>query len=260
MLGEPAPTQGDINFRLFGIPIRIHPLFWLVSVVLGASNRGVPAILTWVAAALISILIHELGHGLVIKAYGYHPWIVLYGMGGITCHDPREKFNSKANSTLGQIGISLAGPVAGFLLAALLLGILYLAGFRGRIVYGWPLNLRPFWVEVSDVARLANGGMIELSRRAEFVNDVFYISIFWGLINLLPIYPLDGGQIIREFLLYMNPQEGISQSLMLSILTAGLVAALGMIKLNDWFICLFFAYLAYQSFTALQAYSSGGRW
>jgi stage IV sporulation protein FB len=260
LLSEPSPTQGDINFRLFGIPIRIHPFFWLVSVLLGASNRGVPGILIWVAAIFVSILIHELGHALVIKAYGLHPWIVLYGMGGLACHDPREKFNSKANSTLGQISIFFAGPAAGFLLAALLLGILYLAGFRDRIVYGWPLNLRPFWVELSDVARLADGGVIEFSRRAEFVNDVFFICVFWGLINLLPIYPLDGGQIVREFLLYMNPQEGIRQSLMLSILTAGLVSALGMIKLQDVFICLFFAYLAYESFTALQAYSSGGRW
>ena len=246
MLGEPAPTQGDIHFSLFGIPIRIHPLFWLVAVILGARNSGLPEILIWVAAVLVSILIHELGHALVIKAYGFHPWVVLYGMGGVTCHDHSENYSSKANSTLGQISISFAGPAAGFLLAAALVMALYLAGHRAEVFFGWPLNLRPFWMESTSLAGL--------------VNSIFFICVLWGLVNLLPIYPLDGGQIVREILLYLNPQEGIRQSLMLSVLTAGLVAVFGMIKLQDWFIGLFFAYLAYESFTALQAYSRGGRW
>jgi stage IV sporulation protein FB len=262
MFGEPAPTQGDLHFRLLGMPIRIHPFFWLVAVILGAKSGGVPEILIWVTAVFVSILIHELGHALVIKAYGFRPWIVLYGMGGLTCHDPAENYNSKANTPLGQISISIAGPLAGFILAAMLLGVLYLAGFQHQIVYEPPLSLRPFWVDVTDVTSVADllNGHVELTRRAEFVNDIFFISIFWGLLNLLPIYPLDGGQIIREILLYVNPREGIRQSLILSVLTAGLAAVFGIVQLKDWYMCLFFAYLAYESFMALQAYSNGGRW
>ena len=78
--------------------------------------------------------------------------------------------------------------------------------------------------------------------------------------NLLPIYPLDGGQIVREILLYFNPQQGVQQSLILSIFTAALVAAFGLVKLNDYYIAAFFAFMAYESFIALQSLSRGGRW
>jgi Zn-dependent protease len=245
MLGEPAPSQGDIHFNLFGIPIRIHPFFWLVAAILGARNSGVPEILIWVVAVFISILVHELGHALVINAYGFHPWIVLYGMGGLACHDPRERYDSKANSTLGQISISFAGPAAGFLLAAVLVTVLYKAGYIQEIAFSPPFHIKLYWSEITRLAELAN--------------SILNISIFWGLINLLPVYPLDGGHILREILLYMNPQEGIRQSLMLSVFTAGLIAIFAMFKLQDFYIAILFAYLAYESFTALQAYSHGGR-
>jgi membrane-associated protease RseP (regulator of RpoE activity) len=258
MFGEPAPSQGDLHFRLLGLPIRIHPFFWIVAVILGANRGGVPEILIWVTAVFISILIHELGHALVIKAYGFRPWIVLYGMGGLACHDPAENYNSKANTPLGQISISFAGPLAGFILAAVLLGVLYLAGFQHQISYEPPLSLRPYWVDVTSVVDLLNG-RVELTRRAEFVNDIFFISIFWGLLNLLPIYPLDGGHIIREILLYVNPRDGIQQSLILSIFTAALFAVFGLMKLHDYYIAIFFAFMAYESFMALQAYSNAGR-
>ena len=74
--------------------------------------------------------------------------------------------------------------------------------------------------------------------------------------NLLPIYPLDGGHIVREVLLYFNPQQGVQQSLILSIFTAGLVAVFGLIKMQDYYIAIFFAFMAYESFMALQALSA----
>lgn len=248
MFGEPSPTQGDINFKLFGIPIRIHPLFWLVAVLLGASNREVLEILIWAIAVLVSILIHEFGHAMVVKAYGFHPWIILYGMGGLTCHDPRENNSSKANSTLGQMIISFAGPAAGFILVAALVLMLYLSGCRDQVKFGWIFDVIPvpIWMKLTPLA--------------EFVNDIFLTSMFWGLLNLLPIYPLDGGQIVREFLLYMNPQDGIRQSLILSVFTAILVAVFVLIRLHAIFSGILFAYLAYENFMALQAYSRGGRW
>ena len=35
LLNEPPRTRGDIHFVLFGFPVRIHPLFWLVALLLG---------------------------------------------------------------------------------------------------------------------------------------------------------------------------------------------------------------------------------
>jgi stage IV sporulation protein FB len=196
----------------------------------------------------IAILVHELGHALVIRAYGYHPWIVLYGMGGLACHNPAENYRSKANTTLGQITICFAGPLAGFLLVAAIVAILFITGHREEVSLGRLFNFMPFpvWQNTTLLGDL--------------VFDLFWISFFWGLINLLPVYPLDGGQIAREFLLFMNPKEGIRQSLMLSIFTALLVVVFAAIRMTDVYVCLFFAYLAYESYMALQATSGGRRW
>ena len=90
-------------------------------------------------------------------------------------------------------------------------------------------------------------------RLAILLYYVFQVCVFWGLVNLLPIYPLDGGQIVRELLLKFNPQEGIRQSLILSIVAAGAVAAYAMSH-QLWVTGIFFGYLAYSSFATLQAY------
>ena len=115
LLGEPPPTQADLHFRVFGIPVRVHPLFWIVTLFLGlaAARRPIRCeTLIWVAVVFVSILVHELGHALMQRYFGGHPWITLYGFGGLaSCNDCDR-------SPRSQILISLAGPVAGFLLAA----------------------------------------------------------------------------------------------------------------------------------------------
>ena len=81
LIGEPPPSQADMHFRLLGFPIRVHPFFWLVAVFLGVGtgkNETDPVeLLTWVAVVFVSILIHELGHAIMKRAYGGHPWITL---------------------------------------------------------------------------------------------------------------------------------------------------------------------------------------
>jgi stage IV sporulation protein FB len=246
LLGEPPPTQADLNFSLFGFTVRVHPFFWVMTLLLGA-KRGDPAsVLTWVVAVFLAILVHELGHALVIRAYGFHPWIVLHGMGGLTIHDPGVASRSRGSETLRQIAISAAGPAAGFLLAAILVLGLMLAGHGERIIFVGPWQLMP-------VVLLPN------ARLGDLCNDIFYISVFWGLVNLLPIYPLDGGQIAREILLKLSPRDGIRQSLWLSIIAAAAMAAFGLSR-ESILTAMFFGYLAYSSYTTLEAYRSRGPW
>src|SRR3954468_9177048 len=83
MLGTPETTAYDLRFRLSGIPVRIHPLFWLVMALLGYQPGNLPALLVFVAVAFLSILVHEFGHGLMARAFGDSPAILLYGMGGL---------------------------------------------------------------------------------------------------------------------------------------------------------------------------------
>ncbi|KKK56710.1 hypothetical protein LCGC14_3061790, partial [marine sediment metagenome] len=244
ILGEPPRTQGDLNFSLLGFPVRVHPLFWLVTLMLGARNNDVPGLLSWIAAVFISILLHELGHAVVMRAYGYRPWITLYGMGGLASYNPGDAYNSRGPTTLGQIAISLAGPGAGFLLAALIIAGMAVAGRISAFFphgAGWP------WV------------MPYLIGSETFTYYLLYINIFWGLVNLLPVYPLDGGKVSQEIFLKFNSRDGIRQSLILSMITAGGLVAFAL-RSHDWYIALFFAYLGYSSYTTLQAYSHGRRW
>jgi Zn-dependent protease len=242
VFGEPPRTQYDLNFSVLGIPVRIHPWFWLITLMLAGDLKNAGSVLIWVAAVLVSILVHELGHALVMRAYGLRPWITLYGLGGLASYDYRFASSSRASRPLAQVLISVAGPVAGFLLAGgLVLGLLA-AGRGVHVFFVSPLGLRP-------VVWLPN------LRLAEFFNDIFFVSVLWGMVNLLPIYPLDGGQIAREVLVQFHPREGIRTSLRLSIVAAAAMAVIGFTAWNhDLFILAMFGYLAYSSYVMLRAY------
>ncbi len=244
MLGEPPRTQYDLSFSLLGIPVRVHPLFWLITLMLIGSKRvTASSVLIWVAAVFVSILIHELGHALMMRAYGFRPWITLYAFGGQASYDYRSTSTSKGAGPLAQVMISLAGPAAGFLLAGALLVGLHAAGHGDHILYVSPWGLRP-------VVWLPN------LRLAEFLDDIFFVSVVWGMVNLLPIYPLDGGQIAREVLVQSHPREGIRASLCLSIAAAVAMAVIGLTQWHrDLFVVAMFGYLAYSSYMTLQAYN-----
>jgi Zn-dependent protease len=220
-----------------------------VALILGVSGSHQPVpLLIWVAAVFISILVHELGHAVVMRLFGLWSRIVLYGMGGLTIPDMAAGAGRWAMRPPAQVLISLAGPLAGFALAAGLAALLVLTGHGSQLYLVEPLSIRPF------VFGLPNQTLQAL------VNDVFYVSVFWGLMNLLPIYPLDGGQVAQEVLRSVNPRDGVRQSLMLSVFTALLVVAVAIVRWQDIYVALLFGYLAYSSYAALSYHSGRGPW
>src|SRR3569832_1985176 len=91
-------------FRLFGIPVRVEPVFLLIAGMLGYQliDESLSLVFVWIGVTFVSILVHELGHALLLKAYGRPSSILLHGMGGVTMHDrqlPRAR----------GIAVSLAG-------------------------------------------------------------------------------------------------------------------------------------------------------
>jgi stage IV sporulation protein FB len=241
-LAEPPRTQYDVNFRLAAVPVRVHPLFWLTTVLL-ASRLPPVFVLIWVAAVLISILAHEFGHALAIRYYGWRPRIILYGLGGLAAYEPTW------HRTWPQVAISFAGPLAGFLLAAVVAGVLAATGHDVEINFDDLLS-QPIRVFGFENVKLA-----------VFVDFMFDVNILWGVINLLPIYPLDGGRISQELLNHFNPAEGTKQSLMISIFTAAGMAVVMYFKLGDLYAGIFFALFAVMNYQLLQQYSGrfGGR-
>lgn len=162
-----------LTFKLFGFPVRIHFTFWIMALLLGLNLRNPLYILLWVVVVFIAVLVHELGHALLSARYGRFPGIELRSMGGVTV--------SARNTMLthGQeILLSLSGPFAGFALG----GVVFL--LSRLLTLG-----TPGWVQV-------------------FVNLMMWANIAWGVFNLLPILPLDGGNVMRHLWLWLkNPYD-----------------------------------------------------
>jgi stage IV sporulation protein FB len=84
LLEPPSPSRYDLCLTLVGVPIRVHPLFWILAVFVGGFTPDPVRLLIWVAAVFVSILIHELGHALAMRRFGQPSRIVLHLMGGLT--------------------------------------------------------------------------------------------------------------------------------------------------------------------------------
>ncbi len=82
MLGA-SETPYDLRFRLLDIPVRVHPLFWVISAVMGWQDHNLPMVAFWVACVFFSVLVHEYGHGLMAMRFHTSPSILLYSMGGL---------------------------------------------------------------------------------------------------------------------------------------------------------------------------------
>jgi stage IV sporulation protein FB len=250
---EPPPTQYDVHFRLGDVPVRIHPMFWLMTLLLGASSDGNPArLLLWVVAELVCILVHEMGHVAAFRYYGMHAHVVLHGFGGLAIPATGRwgGMGRTRETWLADVIISLAGPMAGFAFAAVIFLGLALGGRSPELHFdpskSLPLFMR--WVPFD----------------ADNVNQLLwymqFINIFWGLVNLLPIYPLDGGQVARAIIGRLNPNEGLRQSLIVSVVAAAGMAMFCWVRWHDFFPALFFGYMAYQNYMVLAQVSGGGRW
>jgi Zn-dependent protease len=248
LIGSVPPTQYDLNFSLFRIPVRVHPLFWLVAVLLGMNIRPPLYVAIWVAVVFVSILVHEMGHAIAIRQFGWWPSILLYTFGGLAIYNPTHRDPRK------QMLISFAGPAAGFLLAAALVLLLKSTGHVVKIDYGGAYGLAVYAPPFRDEVTLNFGDAKVLA----LVNFLLEVNIWWGLMNLLPVYPLDGGQFLRELLGYLRVPDALEKSLWISIATAAAVAIYSLVRVKDYYLAAMFGYLAFTSFQTLQAFTGRG--
>jgi Zn-dependent protease len=248
---DPPPTNFDLHFSLFGIPVRVHPLFFLLPVLWGAQYGEIFVILIFILVFFVSILVHELGHALAMQSMGQRCRIVLYAMGGFAAPDGYGSWGRRArHTTRDSVLISAAGPIAGFLLALLGLGLVRLIG--GTIEWSWAFGVVPVvGLDFGATPFAMNFYLLLLFSIA--IN----INIYWNLINLLPVLPLDGGQIARDLLLAANPWQGMHWTLWTSIIVATGVALVGFSN-RQAFLGILFAYLAIINFQTLQQGGPGG--
>ncbi len=245
LLQSPPPTRYDLRFSIAGIPVRVHPLFWLLALLLGSSSGGILSLLIWVLVVFVSVMVHELGHAFAMRRYGQSSQIVLHMTGGATIPDQYAWGGGYASIALTpnqEIIISLAGPFSGFFLAGLTMASVALLG--GSVGMGTLFGFIPLPAMVA----LPFGGSLLNS----FVLNLLWVNIFWGIFNLLPVYPLDGGNVTRYFLMKADPHDGVRKSLWISVLVGGLAALGGFFLLRSIYMAVLFAMLAFQSYQYLQ--------
>lgn len=189
--GDPHLVADALELRAFqvlGIPVRVHAGFFVTAVLLVGAGRGLAGMASWVAVAFASVLVHELGHALAFKAFGQRPQIHLHAMGGTTYG------SAPSMPPLERVVTALAGPAAGFGL-----GLLALA-----------LSSLP----VSGLARTA-------------VDDLLWANIGWGVVNLVPVLPLDGAVAAQAALERLFGRSLERPARVASIAFALVLAALG---------------------------------
>lgn len=220
-------TRMEIG-RIAGITIYLDMMFVLVLLVFcypyftSGNTQLMSAGLIIVAGFVLSILLHELGHafaGRLFRAHVSH--IDLTGLGGIA-HFER----SLPPSAFARSVIFLAGPAANLLLWQGLSALSDMAADTGKVMVALPL------------AVLASGN--------------FFLMCF----NLLPAYPLDGGQTLDAWL---NRLLGPVWSVRI-VARLGLIVAVGVALYAlpfGFFLMLIALFLAQANWQALQ---SAGRW
>jgi stage IV sporulation protein FB len=231
MLGAVGTTPYDLRFRLFGIPVTVVPWFWLAAVITGwheNTEDRISLLFIWIGCLFVSILVHEMGHALTALACGWPPQVYLYGFGGLAVYRP-----TSSHTTGRSVLISFAGPGAGFFLYGLIRGTAYLL-----IESGWPQSLDRAWQ----------------LRLLEFLDDMVFINWYWGLVNLLPVLPLDGGRIAEALFNRFRPWDGPRLTAILSVVAAGATAVFFVMHREKYgtYPALLFGLLAFSNIQSLQ--------
>lgn len=215
----------------------IHPAFWVAMVAWGAGiTLGEPhaaCVLYFALAAFVSLLVHEWGHAVAGRALvGGEVGVYLSWLGGACCSEKEPRCSLRQG-----ICITLAGPLVGLLVAA--------------CVCGWLVAEAQ---SVGEAAEMA-GVMLRGEAPAELVGRrpglllmgavyLLQISVLWSGLNLLPIYPLDGGLLVHEL---MGPTH------MAHIISLGTTCILSLlfVALGVWALAALMLALSYYNYRCI---------
>lgn len=219
-----------ISFTLFRVQVSIHPSLWVMLVLLSCLFTGGAAgpegVALFGVALFFCLFAHEMGHAVVgRKLGGGEPVVLLAWLGG-------DCFNETARLTrLQGVLMTAAGPFASVCLPILLVwppvSVAQGNAWEGFLTtLGFALGLVPTeLLEVSPPMVLLFG--VYLVR----------ICVWWSLLNLLPVYPLDGGRIMHGLMRSTQHMHRLS-------LTFAAVLLFFFLALGSWWMVFIMASLA----------------
>ncbi|MBU6447063.1 MAG: site-2 protease family protein, partial [Verrucomicrobia bacterium] len=183
--------------------------FWLFACIIGwIIGQSLLGMLVWVGIIFVSVLFHEFGHALTAVIFKQKTRIQLVALGGLTTFEgPKLKFWQ-------QFIITFNGPLFGFFLFLIATALLQ---------FTWP-------VMMTKILKMAQ-----------------YANLFWTIVNLLPVLPLDGGQLLRIILEASFGIQGFKASLLIGAILSALFA-LYFFLIRAYLAGAFFFLFAFQSF------------
>lgn len=204
------------SFHLFRFRITVQPWFWIAGLLLGyglvTGSAGHPLRLgLWLAVTFLSILWHELGHAFAFRRCGIESEIVLHAMGGYAMPITRRGLTPRQD-----IVVSAAGPAF-------------------QLLIGVPL----WWMN-------ERGMFYHLALERPFAWDVIWmlmwVNLVWALVNLLPVFPLDGGRICHALCGPRNEKLALGISI-----TCAIAACVTLLSFGMTFSGVFFGLLAWNN-------------
>ncbi|MEM9072892.1 MAG: hypothetical protein AAGE52_30575 [Myxococcota bacterium] len=210
-----------LEVRLLGIPVRIHLWFLVTGLILwdfaGGSRLGWGTLPIMLLLVFQGVLFHEMGHALVGRAFGRSPQIVLALFTGVTSFQGGRPF------TPGKgIVVSLAGPLVGIVLGLAALPVLMLSPPAEGTAAHWALSM------------------------------FIFINLGWSLLNLIPVLPLDGGNIMANVLQLISPKHGLRWARYLSLVLIGGLFVLTLLT-GEIFAVAFLGLFGFVNVQALRA-------
>lgn len=232
------------RFTIFGIPVEVEPWFWLVMAFLGGGFTALSSnspdaylgVVLFMMAGFISVLVHELGHAMTgHKLAGGRVWIRLWAFGGLA-YQQGGRFDRR-----GRCAMILAGPGAGLLLAVVSIVAVFLIFPPAEAIARLGI-----YVQYTNVPHEIMVQFFPDNKPVYgFLNAMIWVNLWWSVLNLLPVYPLDGGQFMDQFVKSRKAMHKVS------IITC-IVVVLMMLSLGMTMGLIFFAYFAYQNYMGYQ--------
>ncbi|MGA7617048.1 MAG: M50 family metallopeptidase [Thermoanaerobaculia bacterium] len=179
--------------------------------------------LLWIPTLFVSILVHELAHAATISALGFGTSeVYLSSFGGVTV-------NRRKARPWQDILISAAGPIS-------------------SVFLWWA-----FGAMYRTVPIVRHDPML-----AALFPLMSQINLVWAIFNFLPIYPLDGGGILENFLrILTSPRRALIASIWISMIFGGILVALSL-WFRQFFIAIVAGMLLMQNFQRWSFFRSGG--